>query len=246
MRALKLSNLESFRALKLSILATGSTSFAVMIRPSKETLMETRGMGDDSDLMDLDTLASKSVVSSVLPPEDTVLRYVLPVEELPVRLREGETFPMVVTQVESPSKFWFNLQQTGFFDRVKDIMDRMDEFYMGVRGDMYRMVNTDQLRPGNMLAARYQTGGFHRALVIKVLDSSVVRLFFVDYGTVDNQKVKHCRFLNKQFVGLPGQAIQARLWGVRPVGGGRRWGTRPGTSWWTPWRGGWWRRSRQE
>ena len=75
-----------------------------------------------------------------------------------------------------------------------------------------------------MLAARYQTGGFHRALVIRVVDSSVVRLFFVDYGTVDNQKVKHCRFLHKQFVSLPGQAIQARLWGVRPVGGGRRWG----------------------
>ena len=36
--------------------------------------------------------------------------------------------------------------------------------------------------------------------------------------------MKHCRFLHKQFVSLPGQAIQARLWGVRPVGGGRRWG----------------------
>ena len=54
-------------------------------------------MGDDSDLMKLDTLASKSVVSSVFPPEDTVLRYVLPVWELPARLREGETFHVVVT-----------------------------------------------------------------------------------------------------------------------------------------------------
>ena len=52
----------------------------------------------------------------------------------------------------------------------------------------------------------------------------MVRLFFVDYGTVDNQKVKHCRFLHKQFVSLPGQAIQAILWEVRPVGGRRRWG----------------------
>ena len=84
-------------------------NFSVMIKPSRKTLMETKGVGDDSDLMELDTLASKSVVSSVLPPEDTVLRYVLPVEELPARLREGETFPVVVTQVESPSQFWFNL-----------------------------------------------------------------------------------------------------------------------------------------
>jgi hypothetical protein len=55
---------------------------------------------------------------------------VLPVWELQARLREGETFPVVVTQVESPSKFWFNLQQAGYFDRKKDTM-----FYTGVRGD---------------------------------------------------------------------------------------------------------------
>ena len=48
---------------------------SVMLRPSRET----NGVGDDSDLIALDTLACKSVVSSVLPPEDTVLRYVLPV-----------------------------------------------------------------------------------------------------------------------------------------------------------------------
>ena len=49
----------------------------------------------------------------------------LPVEELPARLREGETFPVVVTKVESPSQLWFNLQQTGYFDRAKDTMDRL-------------------------------------------------------------------------------------------------------------------------
>ena len=113
------------------VLLLADENVAVRIRPSRGTLRETKGVGDDSDLMALDTLAGKSVVNSVLPPEDTVLRYVLPVEELPARLREGETFPVVVTQVESPSKFWFNLQQTGYFDRAKDTMDRMDMFYTG-------------------------------------------------------------------------------------------------------------------
>ena len=199
-------------------------NFAVTIRPSRQTLMETKGVSEDWDLMELDTLASKNVLTNLLPPEDTVLRYVLPVEELPTRLREGQTFPVVITQVESPSKFWFNLQQNGHFDIVKNIMNRMDLLYRGVKGDTYRVVSADRLRPGNVLAARYQTGGFHRVLVIKVVDPSVVRLFFVDYGTVDNQKLKHCRFLHRDFSILPGQAIQARLWGVRPLGGGRRWG----------------------
>ena len=56
------------------VLLLAYENFAVMIRPSRETLMETKGVGDDSDLMELDTLASKSVVSSVLPPVDPVMR----------------------------------------------------------------------------------------------------------------------------------------------------------------------------
>ena len=31
------------------------------------------------------------------------------------------------------------------------------------------------------------------------------------------------RFICKVFTSLPGQAIQARLWGVGPVGGGKAW-----------------------
>ena len=73
-------------------------------------------------------------------------------------------------------------------------MDRMDMGYTKVMGDMYRFVNIAQPRPGNV---------FYRAMVIRVVDSSVVRLFFLDYGTMDNQKVKHCRFPHKQFVSLP-------------------------------------------
>ena len=35
-------------------------------------------------------------------------------------------------------------------------MNRTDMFYTGVRGDVYRLMNTDQLRPGNVVAARYR------------------------------------------------------------------------------------------
>ena len=197
-------------------------NFSLTIRASRETLLETRQVTETCDLSELDTLASSSVVDD-MPPEDTVLNYVLPVEELPPRYKEGETFPVVITQVDSPSKFWFNLQQSGYLDRVNNIMDMMNEFYRGVRGDMYRMSRADHLKPGNILAAEYEGKGFHRAVVIKVMNSSVVKLFYLDYGTVDTQKVKHCRYLHVRFSKLPGQAIQARLWGVRPVGGGRRW-----------------------
>ena len=214
-----LSSLASAKVLDLAY-----ENFAMTIRPSKETLLETRGiMEEDCDLSDLDTLASRSVTqSNFLPPEDTVLRFVLPVEELPMRYKEGETFPVVVTHVESPSKFWFNLQQSGYLDRVNNIMDRMDVFYKGVKGDMYRLGSTSLLRPGNILAAEYRGQGFHRALVIKVINLNIVSLFYLDYGTRDSQKIKYCRYLHKDFSRLPGQAIQARLWGIKPIGG-RNW-----------------------
>merc|ERR1719244_1283582 len=135
------------------------------------------------------------------------------------------TFPVVITQVESPTKFWFNLQQSGHLDRVKKIMEKMDELYKGKKGDNYRIKSTEMLRPGNVLAATYKMEGYHRVMVIEVVDLSTVKVFYVDYGTVENQKVRQCRFLHKDFLVLPGQAIQARLWGVKPVGGGKRWGS---------------------
>jgi hypothetical protein len=39
---------------------------------------------------------------------------------------------------------------------------------------LFTLVKTDQLRPGIVLAASYQTGGLHRALVIRLVVSSVV------------------------------------------------------------------------
>ena len=196
-------------------------NFAMAIRPSKETLLETRGiMGEDCDLSDLDTLASRSVTqSNFLPPEDTVLRLVLPVEELPMRYKEGETFPVVVTLVESPSKFWFNLQQSGYLDRVNSIMDRMDLFYRGVKGDMYRLESTSLLRPGNILqqsiedrASTEPSSSRSSTTMLSVCFIWTTRLWTV-------KRIKHCRNLHKDFSRLLEQAIQARMWGIKPTGG---------------------------
>ena len=197
----------------------------VTIKPTSTTLKETKTTSEEYDLTELDSIIAFKYEDSNIPPQDCVLSYNLSVEELPRWMKEGATFPVVITQVESPTKFWFNLQQSGHLDKVKRIMEKMDELYKSIKGDMYTIRNTKMLKPGNVLAATYKTEGYHRVMVIKVVDISVVSLFYVDYGTVENQKVKHCRFLHKNFATLPGQAIQARLWGVKPVGGGKGWGS---------------------
>ena len=60
-----LSSLASAKVLDLAY-----DYFAMAIRPSKETMLETREItGEDCDLSDFDTLASKSVTqSNFLPP----------------------------------------------------------------------------------------------------------------------------------------------------------------------------------
>ena len=192
---------------------------AMTVRPSKETIVEMKDFGENCTLTELDSI--KSTERAVLPPQDCVLKYTLAVEELPVGMKEGQTFPVVITQVESPTKFWFNL--CGQLDKVKKVMDKMDELYKGKKGEKYLINTTEQLKPGHMVAATYKNQGYHRALVTEVVSSTVVKLFYVDYGTVENRKIKHCRFICKVFTSLPGQAIQARLWGVGPVGGGKAW-----------------------
>jgi len=201
-------------------------NFGVTIKPSKSTLVQTKIITENEcDLTELDNTTSFKDEDGIFPPHDCVLHYNLSVEELPHWMKEGETFPVVITQVETPTKFWFNLQQTGHLDRVQKVMEKMDELYKSIKGDMYSVKNTKALRPGNVLAATYKKEGYHRVMVIEVVDINVVKIFYVDYGTVENQKVKNCRFLLKDFATFPGQAIQARLWGVKPVGGGKGWGS---------------------
>ena len=63
---------------------------------------------------------------------------------------------MVITQVETPSKFWLNLQQIGYFDSVME--------------DMYWLVITDQ---GMCCQLGIRLEGLPRSLVIRVVNSSI-------------------------------------------------------------------------
>ena len=63
---------------------------------------------------------------------------------------------MVITQVETPSKFWLNLQQIGYFDSVME--------------DMYWLVIADQ---GMCCQLGIRLEGLPRSLVIRVVNSSI-------------------------------------------------------------------------
>ena len=49
----------------------------------------------------------------------------LPLQKLPSVTRQDSHFPVVVTQVDSPAKFWFNLYKPAHYDALNPLMDKM-------------------------------------------------------------------------------------------------------------------------
>ena len=158
-------------------------------------------------------------------PDDAALDVHLPTQNLPIHLLEGSWFPIVVTQVENPSRFYFNIFKAEgilYFDNVHNLMDEMDKFYASSRGDDYKIDSWKNLNLGCVIAAKYRDDGYHRASVIRVLPHGMLNLCFVDYGTIDNQKLTKCRYLKEKWTKMPGQAIEAHLYGVVPVNGKKK------------------------
>ena len=158
----------------------------------------------ESDLLDEET------------PFDASLNNVFKCQILPSDYKEGTNFPAVVTQIEDPGKFFFNIYSDQHFHRVGEVMNEMDDLYFSQAGHKYRIRSWRELTPGIALAARYRDQGYHRASLIRVLPHSVLQLSFVDYGTVDRQSLSSCRYLKKKWLEPPGQAIMAHLYGVAP------------------------------
>ena len=128
-------------------------------------------------------------------PKDRVLDESIAWEKLNEDLKEGNHFHIVITQVIDPSKFFFNVWNSLKFGELQKVMDQMDDFYFSSEGDRYAIRAGKDLREGAVIAARYRETGWHRAVVLRVLPHGMLHLSFVDYGTIDHQKLSSCRYL---------------------------------------------------
>ena len=121
-------------------------------------------------------------------------------QQLPGHLKEGSTISIVVTEVKSPSKFWFNLHQFSstpvYFDAVQVLMDEMDKFY-AEEGKSWKVESVLECQPGTVLAAQYGEGkekeGFHRVIVKKMIGPKCLELFYVDMAVlVHFMRIRSC------------------------------------------------------
>ena len=87
-------------------------------------------------------------------PLDAALSSVFRCQILPSDFKEGTNFPAVVTQIEDPGKFFFNIYSDQHFHRVGDVMNEMDDLYFSQAGNKCRIRSWRDLSPGIALAAR--------------------------------------------------------------------------------------------
>jgi len=141
-------------------------------------------------------------------------------QELPSDRRVGDFIEVIVNEVVSPHKFWIRIN--GNTSRAMDcLMDQMDTFYYSCKSVEYK-IPAFHVTAGLLCATLFTDGTWHRAQVKEVVDETRVEVFFLDYGTNAKVRMDTLMYLHKNFGELPAQAIQARLAGVKPVGGKAR------------------------
>merc|ERR1719187_635243 len=201
----------------------------IVVKPSKALLDETmshsvRGdwktMSSDSLLVNC-TSDSKNRSEEVMGPSDKLQE-----QELPADLRVGEKdkdlLEVIVAEVFTPYRFYVQLKGEKTSKQLEILMDDMELFYYREPGEKYRIPDA-RIVVGLVCASLYTDGNWHRAKITALKDLSTVEVLYVDYGTNTRVKKDTLRYLHKKFGQLPAQAIKARLAGIKPVDGLRRW-----------------------
>ncbi|XP_077299363.1 uncharacterized protein LOC143920365 [Arctopsyche grandis] len=118
-----------------------------------------------------------------------------------------------ISEVVDPSHFWFHIVADEHSLALEKLMNSMDVLYRS--SESYKMVRA-QMKTGTHCAVPFE-GLYHRAEIIANVDLEVVKVRYIDYGTILNVFCKDVRLLLKKFCELPVQAMRGRLSGVSPV-----------------------------
>ena len=94
---------------------------------------------------------------------------------------------MVVSDLEGPKKFWFQLYGPNHYTALQSLMKDLDNFYKSIIGDSYAVQDITEVMVGTPLAAKF-LDVYHRVVLKKVLNNNKkVKLEYIDYGTQDIQ-----------------------------------------------------------
>eukprot|EP00094_Tigriopus_californicus_P005086 TCALIF_04900-PA protein Name:"Similar to TDRD5 Tudor domain-containing protein 5 (Canis familiaris)" AED:0.05 eAED:0.05 QI:76/0.88/0.9/1/0.88/0.9/10/1264/728 len=142
-------------------------------------------------------------------------------QELPPNRKLGDAFEILIGEVYTPQKFYFQLQATA--PDLEELMDDLNTFYEGPKSVDYKLRSVDFLA-GQLVAIRYvEDGRWHRGIIQQLRNSCTAQVRFVDFGTVQKEQIDNLRYLRKAYVLFPAQAILGRVAGIRPLKNDSKW-----------------------
>ena len=93
-----------------------------------------------------------------------------------------------------------------------DLLDDMNKFYVHEQGSEWKIPSTKYCHVGQLLAATWETFGYHRVYVKAILSERRVHIVYLDWGTEEEVfSVDQLRLLHKKFLSLPVQAVPAKV-----------------------------------
>ncbi|XP_044258260.1 tudor domain-containing protein 5-like isoform X2 [Tribolium madens] len=158
------------------------------------------------DEVELDWTAGPAIIpSDVMRLSDEILRC------FPSDKAVGDILEISVEEIYDLSKFWVTLT----YGDLESLMNELQTFFYDNHSKYFI---PEKLLEVDLFCVALYANLYHRCVIVDLLPRSpgFIRVFFIDYGTVENISSREIWFLPKQFSKVPSQAIRARLSGIYP------------------------------
>ncbi|XP_052095616.1 uncharacterized protein LOC127730970 [Mytilus californianus] len=131
-----------------------------------------------------------------------------------ISLPVGRPMPVVVSETRSPWNFFIQIVNSSLEKLMQDIRDFMES-----EGKLLNMV--EKVEEGMVYLAQFsQDQLYYRAKITDVnmsdCSSTVVDVYYIDYGNAEKRELSHLRELPVQFTSLPAQAVFCALAKIAP------------------------------
>ncbi|GFR23695.1 tudor domain-containing protein 5 [Trichonephila clavata] len=165
-------------------------------------------------------------INMSLPPNAASLLSEYTQQTLPEDLDLDSFFPVYVCSVINPWLMYIQLKSRDCCGAMVKLYNAMEDFYMGPESRQYQ-IKTEHVRSGIVCMALWPVDQhWYRAKVLSVPNQNTAKVFYVDYGTIQVIPQTMLRYIRKDFVDLPTQAIKARLAYVYPLSDKNLWSPR--------------------
>ena len=122
---------------------------------------------------------------------------------------------LLILEAANPHRFWFTEPSN---PKLQELTQSMKEFYNNLSENNLRYEPEELIR--DLYVAVKNNEVWHRAKVVSINSLNVVRVFYIDNGTVDDvPDISHICYLMPQYMDLPAVAQRGVLSNIQPKGG---------------------------